>query len=539
MLNASISLSHDLHVAHKMIVARDIEIDHQQAEIGTQKAEIHNQQILIDKLQAQLSGMKRHRFGQSSEKQNQIEMALENVEIAASALKAATADPASLSPEEKQQPKRKALPDHLLRVDDVIHPDVQCCETCGGTTLRPLSESITEELSYIPARFVVRRIVRPKLSCRDCETIHQAPMPTRPIERGLPSASLLAYVYVSKYLDHIPLYRQSEIYAREKIDLHRSTLAGWVGQGTNLLELLAESIGKHVLSSPAIFADDTTTQVLNPGAGKTKTGRIWAYVCDERGHSGDAPPAVYYKYSNNRKGEHPLTHLKGFTGSMHADGYTGYNKAVEDNAIIEVACLAHVRRKFFDVHQATGSALAQEAINRIAALYAIEKDIKGKPPDIRRAARQELSKPLLEDLGQWLKDAQNTISGKTPLAAAMRYACKRLPKLTSYLDDGCLEIDNNTAERAMRPIALGRKNYMFVGSDAGGKSAAILYTLLQTAKMNNVNPQAWLTYVLDRIADHPINKIDELLPWNFNPDHQEYTSSGISPDADLAFKEMI
>ena len=509
MLNSKIVLPYNLQTAHEIIMAH-------QSEIGHQQSEIHNQKILIEKLQAQLSGMQRHRFGQSSEKQNQIEMALENVEIAAIATQAETdSELEALSPDKKKHPVRKSLPDHLPRIDDVIEPDVKCCKSCGGTKLRPLSESVTEELEFIPARFVVRRIIRPKLSCRDCETIHQALMPSRPIERGRPSASLLAHVLVSKYSDHLPLYRQSQIYAREGVDLHRSTLAGWVGQASTLLEPFAEAMGDHVMSGAVIFADDTTTQVQDPGSGKTKTGRIWAYVRDESGHNGDAPPAAYYKYSANRKGEHPLMHLKGFTGSMHADGYTGYNKAVADNAIIEVACLAHVRRKFFDVHEATGSSLAQEAITRIAALYAIEKEIKGKLPDIRKAARQALSKPLLQELEQWLKDTQQTISGKSPLAAAMRYACKRLPKLAVYLDDGCLEIDNNTAERAMRPIALGRKNYMFVGSDAGGKSAAILYTLIQTAKMNNINPQAWLTDVLERIADHPINKVEDLAPWKF------------------------
>lgn len=501
MINAPQFLSDDAAVLQKMVIAH--------------RAEIHNQQILIEKLQAQLSGMQRHRFGQSSEKQNQIEMALENVEIASSTIEVTTEPASLLLDDENQQPKRKPLPDHLPRINDLLAPDVECCKACGGTTLRPLSESVTEELDYIPARFVVRRIIRPKLSCRDCETIHQVPMPSRPIERGRPSASLLAHVLVSKYSDHLPLYRQSQIYAREGVDLHRSTLAGWVGQAASLLEPLAEAIGKHVMSAPTIFADDTTTQVQAPGSGKTKTGRIWAYVCDERGYSGESPCATYYKYSANRKGEHPLVHLKGFTGSMHADGYTGYNQAVSDNAIIEVACLAHVRRKFFDVHEATGSSIAQEAISRIAALYAIEKDIKGKPPDIRVAMRQARSKPLLQDLEQWLKDTQQTISGKTQLALAMRYACKRLPKLAVYLDDGRLEIDNNTAERAMRPIALGRKNYMFVGSDAGGKSSAILYTLIQTAKMNNVDPQAWLTNVLEQIAGHPINKVEVLAPWMF------------------------
>ena len=498
MSKPALTLPSDLEDAHDMI--------------ASYASENHNQKILIAKLQHQLSGMQRHRFGQSSEKMDQIEMALENIEMEAVPEPTSAAPP---EPDEKQQPKRKPLPDHLPRIDDVIPVPETCCKECGSTELRPLSESVTEELDYIPARFVVRRIVRPKLSCRTCETIHQAPMPSRPIERGRPTAGLLAHVLVSKYADHLPLYRQSQIYAREGVDLHRSTLANWVGQAARLLEPLADAIGDHVIQSGVIFADDTTTQVQDKGAGKTKTGRIWAYVCDAREHGGSTLPAAFYRYAQNRTGAHPYTHLKAFNGVMHIDGYAGYNQIVTDNKITEIACLAHIRRKFFDVHKATGSPLAQEAIKKIAALYKIEKEIKGQPPDIRAQIRQDKAEPLIDAFEDWLIHTYTQISGKTPLAAAIRYARKRLPKLKPYLDDGRAEIDNNAAERAMRPIALGRKNYMFMGSDAGGKSAAILYTLIETAKMNGINPQAWLTDVLGRIADHPMKTVEDLAPWNF------------------------
>lgn len=498
MSNTALTLPNNLSSAHDVI--------------ATYASENHNLKILVEKLQHQLSGMQRHRFGQSSEKMDQIEMALENIEMEAAP--EPTPDEPS-APDKKQQPKRKPLPDHLPRIDDVIPVAHACCQKCGGTALRPLSESVTEELDYIPARFVVRRIIRPKLSCRECETIHQAPMPSRPIERGRPSAGVLAHVIVSKYADHLPLYRQSQIYAREGVDLHRSTLAGWVGQAARLLEPLAEAIGDHVMQSGVIFTDDTSCPVQEKGAGKTKTGRIWAYVCDARGHGGDTPPAAFYHYSEGRNGEYPHRHLQGFNGVMHIDGYAGYKQIVKDNKITAIACLAHIRRKFFDVHKSTGSALAQEAITQIAALYKIEKAIKGQPPDMRAQTRQAKAKPLLKIFEKWLIQTHAQISGKTALAKAIRYAQNRMLTLESYLEDGRAEIDNNTAERAMRPIALGRKNYMFMGSDAGGKYAAILYSLIETAKMNGVDPQAWLTDVLTRIADHPMKTVDDLAPWKF------------------------
>ena len=299
----------------------------------------------------------------------------------------------------------------------------------------------------------------------------------------------------------LPLYRQSQIFAREGIDLGRSTLTDWVGSSTALLEPLADAIGRHVLRGDAIFADDTPVKVLTPGAGKTKTARLWAYARDERPWAGDAPPAAWYQFSTDRKAERPRDHLQNFEGWMHADGYAGFEELYRSGKVHEVACMAHIRRKFVDVHKAQGSAIAEEAIRRIARLYAVEKEARGQPPDKRRQIRQDKAKPILDDLEAWLHAQLPKISGKTPLAGAIRYALTRIKRLRPYLDHGILELDNNTAERSMRPIALGRKNYLFMGSEGGGKSAAIAYTLIETAKLNSVDPQAWLTDVLGRIAD--------------------------------------
>ncbi len=313
----------------------------------------------------------------------------------------------------------------------------------------------------------------------------------------------------------LPLYRQSQIFAREGIDLGRSTLTDWVGSSTALLEPLADAIGRHVLRGDAIFADDTPVKVLTPGAGKTKTARLWAYARDERPWAGDAPPAAWYQFSTDRKAERPRDHLQNFEGWMHADGYAGFEELYRSGKVHEVACMAHIRRKFVDVHKAQGSAIAEEAIRRIARLYAVEKEARGQPPDKRRQIRQDKAKPILDDLEAWLHAQLPKISGKTPLAGAIRYALTRIKRLRPYLDHGILELDNNTAERSMRPIALGRKNYLFMGSEGGGKSAAIAYTLIETAKLNSVDPQAWLTDVLGRIADHKITRLDELMPWRY------------------------
>jgi len=486
-----------------------------QAMVAARNADIQVRDILIEKLKHQLAGMRSHRFGASSEALDQLQLSLEDQEIAQAAESAATPDDTNLEPEpeSKAKPKRKPLPDHLPRFENILMPGSECSH-CGGK-FNTLGEDVTEELEYVPGRFIVNRIVRPRMACACCETIQQAPLPSRPIVRGRPGPGLLAHIVVSKYADHLPLYRQSQIFEREGINLSRSTLADWVGQSTSLLEPLADAIRKHVLNGQAIFADDTPVNMLAPGSGKTKTARLWAYVRDERPWSGDGQPASWYQFTPDRKGERPNKHLSQYEGFMHADGYAGFNDLYRTGRITEVACMAHIRRKFVDVHKSQGSAIAEEAIKRIAKLYGIEKEVRGQPPDQRWKARQSQSKPLFDDLEVWLHAQLTRISGKSPLAMAIRYALTRMKKLQPWLDHGFLELDNNAAERSMRPIALGRKNYLFMGSERGGKLAAIAYTLIETAKLNNVDPQAWLTDVLTRIADHKINRIDELLPWHY------------------------
>jgi len=366
----------------------------------------------------------------------------------------------------------------------------------------------------VRACFKVIRHVRPKLSCDHCDRIVQAPAPSRPIDRGLAGPGLLAHVLVSKYADHQPLYRQSEIYALEGVDLDRSTLAGWVGASSQLLAPLVDAVRKHVLSASKLHADDTPVPVLAPGNGKTKTGWLWTYVRDDRPSGNPTAPAVWFAYSPDRKGERPQQHLKPYQGALQADAYAGFHHLYEDGTIFEVACWAHARRKFHDIHIAHPSPATSEAIARIAALYAIEADLRGSTPEIRKSIRQARAKPLLDNMHAWLEATLAKLSRKSDTAAAIRYALSRWRALTRYVDDGQLEIDNNAAERALRVVALGRKNFLFAGSDAGGERAAAMYSLLGPAKLNGLDPELYLHHVFQRIADHPIRRIDQLLPWN-------------------------
>ena len=491
-------------------------------------SEVKAQALMIEKLQHQLHGANRHRFGSKSEGMEQLQLFAENEEIAKAAIEAEQTPPI-MPAEPKAKPKRKPLPDHLDRIEQVLSVG-EGCSDCRGD-LSKLGEEITEELEYIPGRFVVNKIIRPRMACRRCEAISQAPMPSRPIERGRPGPGLLAHVLVSKYADHLPLYRQAQIYAREGVDplagrgcsyipekLDRSTMADWVGKSTALLEPLSEAIASRVKDSAALFADDTPLKMLAPGNKKTKTARIWTYVRDERPCSGQSPPCVWYQFSVDRKGEHPVKHLSGYQGWVHADGYAGFNGAFGKGKASEVACMAHIRRKFVDVFAAQGSAVAEEAIKRIALLYGVEKQVRGRSPEVRKASRQENAKPVFDDMEEWLHAQLPKISGKSPLAQAIRYALNRMPKTRPYLDNGFLELDNNTAERAMKPVAIGRKNWMFAGSQRGGNSMAIAFSLIETAKLNKVDPKAWLTWVRERIADHKINMLDELMPWNYRPE---------------------
>ena len=469
--------------------------------------------LKVEQLQHQLHGHNRHRFGSKSEQLDQLSLTFEEDEAIAEAASEPHSETPTAEGKPPRQHSRKPLPDHLERHDEVLSPGEDCTR-CGGK-LKTLGEDITEELEYVPGRFVVNRIVRPRKACAGCEAIVQSPLPSRPIERGRPGPGLLANVLVSKYADHLPLYRQSQIYAREGIDLDRSTMADWVGRSTALLEPLADEIGRIVQRSDALFADDTPVKMQAPGQKKTKTARVWTYVRDERPWSGSSPPCAWYQFTVDRKGEHPVSHLAGYKGWVHADGYSGFNGLFGDDKADEMACMAHVRRKFVDVFASQGNAIAEEAIRRIAELYAVEKDARGKSPDVRVALRQARAKQVFDDLEAWLHAQLPKISGKSPLAQAIRYALGRLPKARPYLENGHLELDNNSAERAVKPVAIGRKNWMFAGSQGGGKAMAIAFTLIETAKLNNVDPQAWLTWVLTKIADHKITRLDELLPWRY------------------------
>jgi transposase len=381
--------------------------------------------------------------------------------------------------------------------------------------LKKLGEDISEMLEYLPASFKVIRHVRPRMCCAGCDRIVQAPAPGRPIDRGLAGPGLLAHVLTAKFCDHLPLYRQSGIYAREGVDLDRSTLAKWVGESSSLLAPLVEVLRRYVLSADKLHGDDTPVPVLAPGTGKTKTGRLWTYVRDDRPSASLDAPAVWFAYSPDRKGEHPQRHLAHFRGILQADAYAGFNKLYEDGLIQEAPCMAHIRRKFFDLMEAHQSPVATEAVERIALLYAIEKEIRGRSPDQRRRVRNARARPLVESMHLWLKASLATLSRKSDTAAAIHYALSLWDAMVRYLDDGRIEIDNSAAERALRGVAVGRRNYLFAGSDRGGERAAVFYTLIGSAKLNGLDPEAYLQHVLTHIADHPIHRIEELLPWNF------------------------
>jgi transposase len=485
--------------------------------VREQQAQLLSRDVLIEQLKLQLARLKKMKFGRSSEQLDaqiaQLEFSLEELEAnvsAAAPLKASTSAPES-------RPARKPLPDHLPREPHVHEPTTGSCNCpeCGGT-LRALDEDSSEMLEYVPEHWKVIKHVRPKYSCSACQKIVQANAPSRPIERSYAGPGLLAHVLVSKFCDHLPYYRQSQIYARDGVDLDRSTLADWGGAASALLDPLLGALEDYVMAAQKLHADDTPIPVLAPGTGKTRSGRLWAYLRDDRPAGSTDPPAVLFRYSPDRKGERPRAHLQRFRGILQADAYGGFNGLYdrEHEPLTEAACWAHARRKYFEIYDSTVSPIAFEALERIAALYKIEDEIRGKLPDERRAVRQARAAPLLKELYDWLRATVRQVSKKSAIASAIGYTLSLWTALTRYADDGTIEIDNNPVERELRAVALGRKNYLFAGSDAGGERAAAFYSLIGTAKLCGLNPETYLRYVFEHIAEHPINKIDELLPWS-------------------------
>jgi transposase len=485
--------------------------------LATERTALTEAQAEIERLRLIVQKLQRSQFGRRAERldDNQLLFGFEDLEADIARAEATLPSERGKTRACRSQTDRPSLPAHLPREDVRLDPEHQACPCCGGK-LHVIGETVSEMLDHVPARLRVIRICRPRYGCRACGTIHQAPAPERPIAKGLATPALLAHVLVSKYCDHLPLYRQSQIFTRQGVELDRSTLANWVGGACWWLEPLQARLAEHVFASHKLFADDTPIQVLDPGRGRTKTGRLWVYARDDRPWSGSDPPAAVYLYSPDRRAERPASHLVRFRGVLQVDGYPGFERLSVGGGIQLAACWAHARRKFYEVQQATGSPIAAEALRRIAELYAIEKTICGQTANTRQGVRRARSLPLIEAMKVWLEMEFNRIPPRSGLADAIRYVLNRWSDLGRFIDDGRIELDTNTVERAIRPIALGRKNHLFAGSDGGAARWAVVASLLTTAKLNDVEPFAYLKNVLERMCSgHPMSRLDDLLPWNW------------------------
>lgn len=518
MLTDSQDLPSDVAALRALILAERAE---RHAEQVAQTAELVAKQIEIEHLRAMLAKLRRQRYGRSSEKLDaeidQLELTLEDAEVGQAQAEAKIAEAAGPTGEfTSRRPRRpavrKPLPDHLPREIVVLEPKLTC--RCNDLSCRTkIREEVTEVLEKVPSQLKVIRYIRPVYACRACEMVTQAPAPDLPILKGRPGPNLITHIAISKYYDGLPLYRQSKIFEREGVEIERMVMADWMGHFAWWIAPLADMIGDHVMSAPAIHADDTPIKVLSPGKGRTATGRLWIYVVDERPWAGECAPAAFYRYSPDRKGERPAEHLAGFSGFLHADAYAGYSLP----GITHVQCMAHARRYFFDVFDATKSPVAQEALRRIGALYAIEAEINGKPADVRLAERQARAVPQLTELKSWLEAERRRLSLKSTIGKALQYSLSRWDALARYATDGRLAIDNNAAERGLRTIAVSRKNFLFLGSDEGGLRAAHIYTIVESARLNGLNPHAYLADVIDRMAKGwPRSRLAELLPWNWS-----------------------
>lgn len=517
------ALPDDLSAAHAMILELTAALKTKDDAVAVKDEAIAHRDTELVRLMLIIRKLQRHQFGKRSEKldEDQLALGLEDLEAAIAGAEAAreAAQPQRKEPRADKSPRRRCkLPDHLPRVEVVVDIDDKSCPCCGGA-LHQIGEDVSVRLDVVPARYQVLVTRRPKYACRGCtDGVMQAPAPARLIESGIPTEALIASVLVDKYANHLPLYRQHQMLGRQGIEFDRSALADWVGRAAFLLKPIADRMLALMKKSGKLFCDETTAPILDPGRGKTKTGYLWAIARDDRAWNGPEPPAVVYVYAPSRAGAVARAALGGFTGVLQVDGYAGYN-ALNDStqeapAVTLAFCWAHWRRDFFDLAEGGNAPIASEALARIAELYAIEAEIRGRSAEERRAIRAEKSKPTVDALFVFLEEKLLRISGGSELAKVIRYGKKRRDGLSRFLDDGRVEMDSNNVERLIRPLTLNRKNALFAGSDEGGTNWGVVASLIETCKLGGVEPNAYLAGVLAKLVNAwPSSRLDDLLPW--------------------------